>query len=158
MKLTQTHPTQAQTHASNARNAVDSNASNATHAANARNTVDANARNTMTASNARITKTKNASYTRCTTSTDFCVLKACMLIIFCQRMLAFLLYKRLHHRCRRRRNRFWAKEIGRCNCLPCVIIPKIIFHRFCIHRVQSYRTGYSRTKLIDYVSSKPVNY
>ena len=70
---------------------------------------------------------------------------------YCQCMLvAFLLYKRLHHRCRRRRYRFWVKEIGRCNCLPCVIIPKIIFRRFCIHRhrVQSYRTGYPRTKLI----------
>ena len=103
-------------------------------------------------------KTKKASHTGCTTSTVFCVLKACMLITFCQRMLAFLLYKRLHGRCRKRTYRFWVQEIGRCNCLPCVIIPKIIFRRFCIHRVQSYRSGYSRTKLINYVSSKPVNY
>jgi len=120
---TQTHPTQ--THA---RNAVDADAPDAS----------ANARSARKQRTPQKKKQKNASHTRCTTSTVFCVLKACMLITFCQRMLAFLLYKRLHRRCRKRRYRFWVKEIGRSNCLPSVIIPKIIFRRFCIHRV-----GYS---------------
>ena len=50
----------------------------------------------------KITKAKRTHvlHTRCTTATVFCFQS--MYVTSCQRMLvAFLLYKRLHHRCRR---------------------------------------------------------
>ena len=144
-----THPSNARiacnavdatANASKARNAVDTNAPDAT--ANARNAPDAKTHPTQAT---HATQKQNASHTRCTTCTVFCVLKAYVLITSCQHLVAFLLYKRLHRRCRRRRYWFWVKEIGLCNCLPC-IVPN--FSRSCIYRVQSYRTGYSLTKLI----------
>ena len=117
-----TQPTHATQLNANARNATQHTQS--THASHATQLTQ---KRTQRKRRTQRKNKKNASYTRCTTSTVFCVLKACVLITSRQRMLvAFLLYKRLLCRCRRCRYRFCVKNLDAATAFHALFLTFVV--------------------------------